>query len=66
MNKTNVKIAQQLFKNAVQLIKQECYTNPENIKKAIEAKRKKLGRKPRTAKEHEEWRKNQRKKFKLW
>jgi hypothetical protein len=41
-------------------------TNPENIKKAIEAKRKKLGRKPRTAKEHEEWRKNQRKKFKLW
>ena len=38
----------------------------ENIKKAIQAKRKKLGRKPRTAKEHEEWRKNQRKKFKLW
>ena len=31
MNKANVKIAQELFKNAVQLIKQECYTNPENI-----------------------------------
>ena len=40
--------------------------NPENLKKAIKAKRKKLGRKPRTAKEHEEWRKNQRKKFRLW
>jgi hypothetical protein len=40
--------------------------SPGNLKKAIEAKRKKLGRKPRTAKEHEEWRKNQRKKFRLW
>ena len=40
--------------------------NPENIKKAHEAKLKNLGRKPRTAKEHEEWRQNQRKKFRLW
>ena len=39
---------------------------PSNIKKAIEAKRKLLGRKPRTAKEHEEWRKKQKQKFKLW
>ena len=40
--------------------------NPENIKKALIAKRKLLGRKPRTAKEHERWRQEQRKKFKLW
>ena len=40
--------------------------NPINLKKAHEAKRKLLKRKPRTAKEHEEWRKNQRKKFQLW
>ena len=40
--------------------------NPENLKKAVNARRSKLGRKPRTAKEHEEWRKNQRKKFRLW
>ena len=40
--------------------------SPENIKKANEAKRKKLGRKPRTAKEHEAWRTKQRRKFTLW
>lgn len=41
-------------------------SNPENLKKAVEAKRKKLGRKPRTAKEHEAWRTKQRRKFTLW
>ena len=40
--------------------------NPGNIKKAHAAKVKKLGRKPRTAQEHEEWRQNQRKKCRLW
>ena len=41
-------------------------SNPENLKKAVEAKRKNLGRKPRTAKEHEAWRTKQRRKFTLW
>ena len=41
-------------------------TSKENIKKAYAARLKKLGRKPRTAKEHEEWRKKQRQKFKIW
>ena len=40
--------------------------NPGNLKKAQDARRKLLGRKPRTAKEHEEWRKKQKQKFKLW
>jgi hypothetical protein len=40
--------------------------NPDNLKKAQEARRKLLGRKPRTTKEHEKWRQNQKKKFKLW
>ena len=40
--------------------------NPDNLKKAQEARRKLLGRKPRTAKEHEKWRQKQREKFKLW
>ena len=40
--------------------------NPENLKKALEAKRKLLGRKPKTSKEYEQWRQKQRKKFKLW
>ena len=31
MNKTNVKIAQQLFKNAIDLMKQEAFTNPETV-----------------------------------
>ena len=31
MNKTNVKIAQDLFKSAIDLMKQECYNNPENV-----------------------------------
>ena len=38
----------------------------DSVKKAYAARLKKLGRKPRTAKEHEEWRKKQRQKFKLW
>ena len=40
--------------------------NPENVKKAHEAKIKKLKRKPRTAKEHEAWRKKQKDTFVLW
>ena len=40
--------------------------NPENLKKAQKARIKSLGRKPRTAKEHEKWRQKQREKFKLW
>ena len=31
MNKTNVKIAQELFKNAIDLMKQEAFTNPETV-----------------------------------
>ena len=31
MNKTNVKIAQQLFKNAIDLMRQEAFTNPETV-----------------------------------
>ena len=42
------------------------HKNSENLKKALDAKRKLLGRKPRTQQEHEKWRQNQRKKFKLW
>ena len=37
-----------------------------NREAAKKAKLEKLGRKPRTAKEHEEWRKKQRKTFVLW
>ena len=40
--------------------------NPENLKKAKEAIRKKLGRKPKTAKEYGKWRQEQKKKFQLW
>ena len=38
----------------------------DSVKKAYAARLKKLGRKPRTAKEHEEWRKKQRQKCKIW
>ena len=40
--------------------------NVNNQKKAHEAKLKSLGRKPRTAKEHEAWRQKQKKTFTLW
>lgn len=40
--------------------------NNDNLKKAHNAKLKKLGRKPRTSKEHEEWRRKQTKTFVLW
>ena len=40
--------------------------NKDGQKKAKDAKLKALGRKPRTAKEHEQWRKKQRKSFVLW
>ena len=31
MNKTNTRIAQELFKNAIDLMKQEAFTNPETV-----------------------------------
>ena len=31
MNQTNVKIAQELFKSAIDLMKQEAFKNPENV-----------------------------------
>ena len=31
MNQTNVKIAQDLFKSAIDLMKQEAFKNPENV-----------------------------------
>ena len=40
--------------------------SPDNITKAKQARLKLLGRKPKTAKEYEAWRKKQRQKFKLW
>ena len=39
---------------------------PDNLKKAKEAIRKKLGRKPKTSLEYGRWRQEQKKKFQLW